>query len=152
MDLHNIQKSSGRTRKKIRIGRWNASGKGNYSTKGLKGQKARSWYSAKASFEGWQTPLFMRLPKRKGFKRYFKLWNVIQPINVGRLNKDENIADGSTINKELLVKLNYLHKDSEMVKVLWTGDLAKKLTFVGIEQFSGSARTKIEAAGGSITE
>jgi large subunit ribosomal protein L15 len=94
----------------------------------------------------------MRLPKRKGFKRYFKLWNVIQPINVGRLNKDENIADGSTINKELLVKLNYLHKDSEMVKVLWTGDLAKKLTFVGIEQFSGSARTKIEAAGGSITE
>lgn len=152
MELHNIQKSSGRTRKKIRIGRGNGSGKGNYSTRGLKGQKARSWYSAKASFEWGQTPLFRRLPKRKGFKRYFKLGNIIQPINVGRLSEDKQIADGSTINKELLVKLNYLHKDTELVKILWTGDLTKKLTFVGIEQFSGSARTKIEAAGGSITE
>jgi large subunit ribosomal protein L15 len=68
------------------------------------------------------------------------------------LSEDKQIADGSTINKELLVKLNYLHKDTELVKILWTGDLTKKLTFVGIEQFSGSARTKIEAAGGSITE
>lgn len=73
MDLHNIKKSTGRTSKKLRRGRGDASGRGNYSTKGLKGQKARSGFSQKAYFEGGQTPLFMRLPKRRGFKRYFKL-------------------------------------------------------------------------------
>jgi large subunit ribosomal protein L15 len=91
MKLHSLIKSKGRVSKKARLGRGNASKYGNYSGKGHKGQNARSGGGVSPFFEGGQTPLVMRLPKRKGFKRYFKLLDKYTALNVGTLEKDDNI-------------------------------------------------------------
>lgn len=149
MLLHEISRSKGYKNPKKRLGRGNASGKGNYSTKGLKGQKARSGGAKPVWFEWGQTPLTRRIPKLKGFKRYYKLVTNYQVVNVGDLEKFD--AD-TVITKELLEENNLIRKASEPVKILGNGELSKKLVFKGIDAFSASAKEKIEKAGGKIEE
>jgi len=152
MKLHTLVKSSGRTKKQQRVGRGNAAKRGNYSGKGHKGQKARSGFSQHAAFEGGQTPLFMRLPKRKWFKRYFKLVDDVAVVNLDRLEQDEKVESGATVSKATLKDRNYIKKEDIIVKILWTGELTKKLTFDGLERYSKSAIEKIEKAGGTINK
>ena len=148
MQLHEIKKGTGLKKKAGRIGRGNSSGRGNYSTKGLKGQKARSGGGVRPGFEGGQTPLLQRLPKLRGFKKYFKLVNEYRPVNLARLEADDRVKGGE-ITKALLLELGYIHA-GEQVKILGNGELTKKLSFVDCEKVSATAAEKIKNAGGSI--
>ena len=149
MLMHELQRSKSKKDKAMRRGRWNASGRGNYSTRWMKGQGQRAGWSSSPWFEWGQTPLHMRLPKKKGFKRYFKLLKDVCPINVALFDNHEKVAAGDTITMDYLVDLWVCNKEDK-VKVLGHGDLSKSLTFKWIELFSGSARTKIEKAGWTI--
>ena len=146
--LNELKRPAGSRRKSIQIGRGNGSGRGNYSTRGLKGQKARTWFSQKPGFEGGQTPLHMRLPKARWFKRYFKLINHVTPINIGVLNADERVKANDTLTPEVLYTLGY-GKIGTSFKILGTGELSKSLTFEGFA-VSQSAKSLIEKAGGSV--
>ena len=147
MLLHELKRSKGYKNPKKRLGRGNASGKGNYSTKGLKGQKARSGGAKPIWFEWGQTSLTRRIPKLKGFKRYYKLVTNYQVVNVEDLNQ---FRAGTTITKEKLAEVGLIRKATKPVKILGNGELEKKFKFEGIEAFSASAKEKIEKAGGEI--
>ncbi|MDO4713139.1 MAG: 50S ribosomal protein L15 [bacterium] len=148
MKLHSLVRSKGLKDKLNRRGRGNASGRGNFSGRGCNGQKSRSGHSMKPFFEGGQTSVVQRMPKHRGFKRYYKLVDTIEVVNLAALEKDERIT--SMVNKELLVDLGYIRSNADAVKVLGNGDFSKALSFEGIELFSNSAKAKIEKAGGSI--
>jgi large subunit ribosomal protein L15 len=148
MKLHTLQKSKGFKDKARRLGRGNAS-KGNYSGKGHKGQKARTGVHLPQFFEGGQTPLTMRMPKAKGFKRYYKLVDTYKVVNVASLEKDSRIT--AEVTKETLKSAGYIKNSSNLVKILGNGELTKSLTFSGIEKFTASAKEKIEKAGGKIS-
>lgn len=145
MLLHNLTKSKGLNKKSKAVGRGNGSGKGNYSTRGLKGQGSRTGSSFPAWFEGGQTPLFQRLPKKRGFKKYFKLIKQVSVVNLTDFEKNEEILSGTTLNPEVLITLGYA-KAGTAIKILGTGELSKKLSFQGIQLFSASAKEKIEKA------
>jgi large subunit ribosomal protein L15 len=147
MKLHELQKSKGYKDKSRRLGRGNAT-KGNYSGKGHKGQKARSGKTLPINFEGGQTSITMRMPKAKGFKRYYKLVDTYEVINVSALEKDVRIT--SEVTKATLKAAGYLKKETDLVKILGNGELSKVLTFTGIEKFTTSAVEKIQKAGGKI--
>lgn len=149
MRAHEISKSAWLKKKANRLGRGNAS-KGNTSGRWHKWQKARSGFSAKATFEWGQTPLVQRMPKARWFKRYYKLVDNYVVINVADLNKNENVSDWLELSKFKLKELWYIKKESDLVKILWNGELSKKIKFVWIEKFSKSAQEKIEKAGGNI--
>lgn len=150
MMLHEIQKSSGRTSPGKRLWRGNSSGAWNYCGRWIKGQKSRSWGNVPAWFEGWQTPLHMRLPKLRWFKRYFKLLKYYEPINTWTLEQDERIEDGATLDKTTLVSLGYLRKVTSLTKILGTWKLHKRLIFEWIDAVSASALSKIESAWWSV--
>lgn len=147
-----FQKSSGYNKPAKALGRGNSSGKGASSGKGIKGQLARAgkWSKVPAHFEGWQTPLHRRLPKLRGFKRFFKNQESIQVINLGRLCALETLNDGDSITKESLVAHGCIRNTTDIVKVLGNGICNKKLHFQDIELFSESARSKVEQSWGSI--
>jgi large subunit ribosomal protein L15 len=147
MKIHQLEKSKWLKDKQRRRGRWNATWTGNYSSRGLKWQKARSGSSRKAFFEWGQTSIVQRLPKARGFKRYYKFIKDITIINLGSLDADARITDGMAISKEVLKELWYIKKITDMVKILWNGDYAKKLTFVEMNAISASAQQKIDAPG-----
>ena len=148
MKLHQLEKSKWFKDKARRLGRWNAS-KGNYSGKWLKGQKARSGRSVRPFFEWWQTPVVMRMPKAKGFKRCDKWVDSYTIINVSTLEQDP--AFTTEVTKANLKEAGYIKSISDLVKILWNWELKKSLNFVGIEKFTKSAVEKIEKAGGKIS-
>ena len=148
MKLHQLEKSKWFKDKARRLGRWNAS-KWNYSGKWLKGQKARSWRSVRPFFEWWQTPVVMRMPKAKGFKRCDKWIESYTIINVSAL--EQNPVFTTEVTKAILKDAGYIKSISDMVKILWNWDLKKSLNFVWIEKFTKSAVEKIEKAGGKIS-
>ena len=148
MKLHSLVRSKGLKDKLDRRGRGNASGRGNFSGRGANGQKSRSGHTMKPFFEGGQTSIVQRLPKHRGFKRYYKLVDQVAVVNLASLQNDERVS--SLVTKEVLVELGYLKSSAESVKILGNGELSKALSFEGIEQFSDSAKEKIEKAGGSI--
>ena len=147
MQVHELRKSSGFQASGKRLGRGNGSGKGSYSGKGLKGQKARKSGGVPLWFEGGQTPLFMRIPKLRWFKQPAAFQENIQVVTLARLQKDTRIS--GEVTKASLQKTGCIKSATDAVKILATGTLQKKLTFVGIEYFSASARAAIEQAGGS---
>jgi large subunit ribosomal protein L15 len=151
MKTHELLRSSGLTDKANQKGRGNAT-KGNTSGKWNKGQKSLSGYKSKRSFEGWQTPLVQRMPKKKWFKRFFKLVTDITAINVADLEANKKLASGDTVTKETLVSLWIISQPNHKVKILGNGDIEKSLTFDGVDYFSASAKDKIAKAGGSIIE
>jgi len=150
MKIHTLVKSKGLKSKATRKGRGNGS-KGNYSGKGLKWQKARSGWSIKPYFEGGQTSIVQRIPKARGFARYFKLLSSRSVVNLADLEADKRIEKKMTITRELLKQLGYIGKE-EIVKILGTGETKKSLTFEGEFAFSRSAQEKILAAGGSVPQ
>ena len=148
MKLHSLVRSKGLTDKLNRRWRGNASGGGNFSGRGCNGQKSRSGHSMKPFFEWGQTSVVMRMPKHRGFKRYYKLLTPVQAVNLDVIQKDEKITE--VVSKEVLLQLGYIRSADVAVKILWTWDLQKALSFEGIEHFSATAKAKIEKAGWSI--
>lgn len=136
----------GATHSKKRIGRGNATGQGTYAGKGLKGQKQRSGKNLPYdAFEGGQFPMSRKFHVLRGFNNK---WRVeFQPVNLAAL---ERFAADSSVTPESLRAAGVLRNLNSPVKVLGNGDLTKKLN-VSAHRFSESARSKIEAAGGTCT-
>jgi large subunit ribosomal protein L15 len=141
--LHHLRPAPGAKTAKTRVGRGEG-GKGKTAGRGTKGTKARKNISP--AFEGGQMPLHMRLPKLKGFKNRFR--TEYQVVNLDRLGS--TFPAGSTVGVEELVRAGLVRKN-ELVKVLGDGDITVALN-VTAHKFSSSAREKIAAAGGSVTE
>ena len=142
MKLHDLKPNEKAFKTKKRVGRGPGSGLGKTSGKGHKGQNARSGGGVRPGFEGGQTPLFRRLPKRGFSNAKFK--TVYAIINLSDLNKFEN---GATVTPEILKEMGILKKQLDGVKVLGYGKLDKKLT-VKANRFSISAVKAIEELGG----
>jgi large subunit ribosomal protein L15 len=142
LKLHHLRPAPGAKTAKTRVGRGEAS-KGKTAGRGTKGTKAR--YQVPASFEGGQMPIHMRLPKLKGFKNPFKV--EFQVVNLDRIS--ELFPEGGDVTVDDLVAKGAVRKN-EPVKVLGQGELSVKVN-VSAQAFSGSAKEKIEAAGGTIT-
>ena len=142
MKLHELNAApEAKTRK--RVGRGPGSGLGKTSGRGENGQKSRSGASIPAWFQGGQTPLYRRVPKR-GFNNA-RFRTEYATINLSDLNKYFN--DGDVVTPELLKEKGIIKKQLCGVKVLGNGELEKKLT-IKANRFSSSAVTKIESAGG----
>ena len=141
MRIHTIQPAVGAVKSDKRLGRGIGSGLGKTSGKGHKGQWARSGGGARPGFEGGQTPLVRRLPKR-GFNNKFAVKYDI--VNLDALNIFE---EGTVVTPELLAEMRIVTSKNNGVKVLGNGQLTKKLT-VKADKFSASAKAAIEAAGG----
>src|ERR671922_323669 len=152
LNLSNLKPAQPRKDRK-RIGRGMGSGKGRYSGRGLKGQKARSGsHKMRPGFEGGQMPIYMRLGKQRG--PYSKDAMPIGPhrtlmaaVNVRDL---ERFDAGADVMPQLLAEAGLIRNARIEVKILGQGDLSKKLA-VTAHAFSASAREKIEGAGGSVT-
>lgn len=145
MDLNTLKPAIGSTKNRKRIGRGPGSGHGKTSTKGHKGQKARSGGSIKAGFEGGQMPLQRRLPKR-GFTPFARI-----EYSVVNLKQLEVFEAGSIVDASALVSKGLIKNLSNAVKILGNGDLSKALK-VTATKFSQSARDKILASGGTFEE
>ena len=145
MKLHELTYTEGARHTKKRVGRGTGSGTGKTSGRGMKGQKSRAGGGVRPGFEGGQTPLFQRLPKR-GFTNYTKKEYSI--INLSDLNRFE---DGTKVTPELLVQSGLAKQVKAGIKILGNGTLEKKLE-ISAHKFSKSAKTAIENAGGSIIE
>ncbi len=137
-----LKPNKGAVKKTKRIGRGPGSGMGGTSTKGHKGQKARKGAKIRIGFEGGQTPLLRRLPKRGFNNKKFQDSSI--EINVFMLNKFDN---DSVIKIEEFKKKGLVDSDKVMVKILGNGELEKKLE-VHANKFSKSAIEKIEKSGG----
>lgn len=146
MQAHQLKPARGSTHVKRRVGRGNASGVGTYSGRGLKGQKARAGNKPRRFFEGGQTRLLRRLPRKKGFFNRFRV--EYEPVNLSQLNKFEA---GTEVTPELLKKLRILRNLNKPVKVLATGQIDRALTITA-DRFSTTAKEKIVAAGGTVIE
>jgi large subunit ribosomal protein L15 len=154
--LHDLKPAPGSRKERTRVGRGIAAGKGKTAGRGTKGQKSRAGASIPAWFEGGQTPIHVRVPKLRGFKRRFKV--EYQVVNVGRIA--EYAAAGRfgveskeplTVNAEALASAGLIGTLRRPVKVLGLGDVDRKL-FVAADAFTASARRKIEDAGGFVQQ
>ncbi|MEM9546699.1 MAG: 50S ribosomal protein L15 [Bacteroidota bacterium] len=145
MELHNLRPAKGAVKSEKRVGRGQGAGTGGTSTRGHKGAKSRSGYSSKRAFEGGQMPLQMRLPKR-GFKNINRVEYV--GINVSRLQEISEKYKLTDISDASLAEIK-ITKKSDKVKILGNGELTAKLN-VSTSAISKSAKSKIEAAGGSV--
>lgn len=158
MKLHDLAPAPGSHKKRVRVGRGIASGKGKTAGRGTKGQKARAGGNIPAWFEGGQTPIHVRIPKLRGFKRH--LWRVeYQVVNVGRISAyaetgrfgEVAATDPFTVNPDTLRAAGLITNVRKPVKVLGSGEVTVRL-FVMADAFTAGARAKIEAAGGTVHE
>lgn len=143
MELHTLKAPTGTRTSPRRVGRGIGSGLGKTAGRGHKGQKARSGGGKGPAFEGGQTPLQRRLPKR-GFHNIFKKEYAI--VNVGQLSR---FPAGAVVTPELLLEEGLIKKVGDGVKLLGQGELGKALT-VRVHQASRSAVEKVEGAGGKV--
>ena len=143
MNLHEMKYNEGARSSKKRLGRGQGSGLGKTSGKGHKGQNARSGGGVAIGFEGGQTPLYKRIPKR-GFTNFTRKEYAI--VNLDALEKFE---DGAVVTAEVLKEAGIVKKEYNGVKVLGNGTLTKKLT-VKCDKVSASAKAAIEKAGGTV--
>ena len=143
LKVHHLRPAPGAKTAKTRVGRGEAS-KGKTAGRGTKGQKAR--YQVPERFEGGQMPLHMRLPKLRGFKNPFR--TEYQVVNLEKLSA--LYPEGGSVTVDDLVAKGAVRK-GELVKVLGTGELTVKLD-VTVDRLSGSAKDKILAAGGSVSQ
>lgn len=156
MDLSNLTKPDGATRKRFRKGRGPGSGNGKTAGRGHKGQKSRSGGGVKPGFEGGQMPLQRRLPKRGFHNKFSKTWSI---VNLEVL--EEAFEDGAVIDAVVLAERRLIWSRHESVatggkklvtrpvKILGEGSLTKKLT-IKAQKFSKSAEQAIVDAGGAI--
>lgn len=143
LKVHNLRPAPGAKTAKTRVGRGEAS-KGKTAGRGTKGQKAR--YQVPERFEGGQMPLHMRLPKLKGFKNPFR--TEFQVVNLDKLAA--LYPQGGEVTVADLVAKGAVRKN-QLVKVLGQGEISVALQ-VSVDAVSGSAKEKIVAAGGTVTE
>ena len=140
MNLGSLKSPVGSRKKRKRIGRGEGSGHGGTSTRGHKGQKARAGGFHKRAFEGGQTPLIRRLPKR-GFFNFFQ--RKFEVINIGDL---KDLPKGQVVDPQYLKENGFIRGKHDL-KILGDGELKTSLT-VKAHAFSGGAKQKIEQAGG----
>jgi len=143
MMIHELKVKEGARKRPKRIGRGIGSGHGKTATRAHKGQKARSGGGKGPHFEGGQTPLQRRLPKR-GFKNPVR--REYAEVNVGQL---ERFEPGTVVTPELLAESGVVKRLKDGIKILGKGELTRAVT-VRAHRFSRSAAEKIQAAGGSI--
>jgi len=145
-DLSNLSPAEGSHRPVKRLGRGIGSGTGKTAARGHGGQKSRKSGGIAAGFEGGQTPLYRRIPKRgftnASFRAHFNV------LNLSDLNRFE---DGFTVNQASLNEAGLLRTPKNKVKILANGTLEKKLT-VEVHKLSGAAKAAIEKAGGTVKE
>ena len=145
MKLNELKDNKGARKSRMRVGRGIGSGKGKTSGRGQKGQTSRSGVSI-FGFEGGQMPLHMRLPKLRGFKNPFR--PEYQVVNLDKLT--DLLPDGGEVTVEALADKGAVRR-GELVKVLGSGEAGVKLQ-VSAHAFSASAKDKIVAAGGTVTQ
>ena len=143
---HEIVPSPGARKNRKRVGRGDAAGGGSYGGRGMKGQKSRSGYRIRPGFEGGQLPLIKGLPMKRGFNNKFKTH-----YSLVKLADLEAFEAGSRVTADDLYLQGVIPNTKSPVKVLGNGDIGKSLTVVA-NKFTGAARAKIEAAGGSAEE
>jgi large subunit ribosomal protein L15 len=143
MKLSELKPAAGATKKRKRVGCGPGSGHGRYSTRGCKGQKARSGGSIPAWFEGGQMPLQRRVPKR-GFVNVFK--TQYQVVNLERLS---GFAAGAKVNRGTLMEAGLVRKAAQPVKILGKGELSVALD-VEVDAVSKTAADAILKVGGTI--
>lgn len=143
MKLHELKPQAGSTHAKKRVGRGTGSGLGKFSTRGANGQNKRSGGGVRFAFEGGQTPLFKRLPKR-GFHNVNRKEYAV--VNVEQLNV---FKDGDTVTPESLIEKGFVKKIPAGIKLLGKGKLTKKLT-VKVTKASVGAKNAVLAAGGTL--
>jgi large subunit ribosomal protein L15 len=164
MKLHDLRPADGSRTERTRVGRGIAAGKGKTAGRGTKGQKARAGGSIPPWFEGGQTPLHVRIPKLRGFRNRGKV--VYEVVNIGDIDAAvqrgaletqapdvKGKSKGSaqiTVNQDILRAVGLVRSLDKPLKILGSGDLNAAL-FVVADAFTGSARTKIEAAGGTVS-
>jgi len=142
MKLDELRPAEGSAKAAYRKGRGAGSGNGKTGGRGHKGQKARSGGGVRPGFEGGQTPLYRRMPKR-GFNNK-RFADVYAEINVSALNAFD---DGATVTAESLIEAGLIKKAYDGISVLGNGELTKKLTVQAV-RFTKSAAEKIEGLGG----
>ena len=142
MNLSQLKPPRGQKQKNQRIGQGMGSGRGKFSGRGAKGAKSVSGYSRMRGFEGGQMPLHRRLPKR-GFTNIFRKEYAV--VNVGTLEA----LNGASFDPGTLLESGAIRKLKHGLKILGTGELTRKIT-VKAHVFSASAKSKIEAAGGTV--
>jgi large subunit ribosomal protein L15 len=163
--LHDLKPAAGSRKAKRRVGRGIAAGQGKTAGRGTKGQKARAGGTIPAWFEGGQTPLHQRIPKLRGFRNLFKVeYEVVNVGDIARVAEAGGFEGGEhpdakaskkgsapvTVNQEILRAAGLVRRLDRPMKVLGAGDLSTAL-FVVADAFSASARSKIEAAGGTVS-
>jgi large subunit ribosomal protein L15 len=142
MKLHELKPAEGSRKERKRLGRGIGSGQGKTAGKGHKGQNARSGGGVRLGFEGGQTPLYRRLPKR-GFTNFSRKEYAV--VNLDALNR---FAEGTEVTPELLIESGVVSNEKAGIKILAKGNVEKKLT-VKAHKFSSAAKEAIEAAGGT---
>jgi large subunit ribosomal protein L15 len=167
MRLHDLRPAEGSHTPRTRVGRGIAAGKGKTAGRGTKGQKARAGGSIPPWFEGGQTPLHMRIPKLRGFKNRFRI--EYEVVNIGAIGAavergalETAGGDGTpsrgkakataqiTVNQDILRAVGLVRTLDKPLKILGGGELSAAL-FVVADAFTASARSKIEAAGGTVS-
>lgn len=135
----------GARKNRKRVGRGDGSGNGTYSGRGLKGQKSRSGSSSMVKFQGGQLSLLKRLPSIRGFTNVFR-----QEYSIVNVDQLALFPDGSDVTPESMAHVGFVKNLNSPVKVLGRGDIDVAIS-VSAHKFSDAARSKIEAAGGSVT-
>ncbi len=146
MEQHELRPPTAAKKARKRVGRGNASGHGTYSGRGIKGQQARSGGGVRPGFEGGQTPLIRRLPRRRGFRNPFRV--AYTPVNLRDLAR---FPAGSEVTPETLRAAGVVRSLRRPIKILGDGELTAALT-VRAPRVSSAARVRIEAAGGTVEE
>jgi large subunit ribosomal protein L15 len=146
MKLHDLHPPEGATKQRKRVGRGISAGQGKTAGRGTKGQASRSGGTKGPYFEGGQLPLVRRLPFKRGFNNLFKVQYV--PVNLYRLS---GFAADAEVSPDTLAAAGIIKSPSLPVAILGHGEVDRPLV-VKAHRVSGSARTKIEQAGGSVEE
>ena len=142
MKFEDIKPKKGSTKERVRVGRGNASGLGGEAGRGHKGAKSRSGYSKKFGFEGGQTPLYRRMPKKRGFKNFNK--EVFSVINIGKIETlITKFKDLKIIDILILKEKGLIPKNGVKLKVLGFGEITNSIT-IKAHAFSKSAIDKLE--------
>ena len=146
MDLVSLPAVPGAHKRRKRVGRGIGSGHGKTSTRGQKGQRARTGSGKRPGFEGSRTPMIRRLPKR-GFRRKAQGWEPQhEAFNVDRLNQ---FADGQRVTPDVLAQHGVVKHAANRLKLLGDGELTKRVTVV-VHAASASAKEKVTKAGGAV--
>jgi large subunit ribosomal protein L15 len=145
MKLHDLKPHPGSTRKKTRVGRGIAAGKGRYAGRGIKGAGARAGKGIPHYFEGGQLPLVRRLPFKRGFTNIFRI--EYQEVHLSDLN--ELFEAGAAVTPAAMAEQGLIRNAMRPVVILGNGDIAKALT-ISAHRFTKSAADRIAAAGGTV--